>query len=237
MTPPWRMSCAWRDGRERVLEPDLGLVAAAQHRALADRRTPCPARGRARARRSSRGSTSRRAAGSSRAAACMPVASAAASARRRRPLVGARRRSRSALRDDPQQEQVEHGEEAELQRDGDRLEHAHSHLEVERRRCRASTRSPGCSGSRAARRAAVDADAVGRAEVGDRPAAAARARSRRGGARRWSRRARRRSRGCGRSTRRRGRSRALALGDEHARPRRAAARSCELLLRARSAAE
>ena len=112
-------------GGERVLEADLGLVAAAEHRALAD--VVLHARGVAgralddeprlavavgrRGRPATPGACrSRRAARPhGRAARPSPIGARAGPCRR-------------AARD-PQQEQVEDGEEAELQRDGDRLEH------------------------------------------------------------------------------------------------------------------
>ena len=107
---------------------------------------------------------------------CRPGRVGGATAAHARPCPARRSLQRAAR--DPQQEQVEHGEEAELaarRRPARASTASLLDLEARARRCRAR-----CGRRRerlrAARRAsAVDQHAVGRAEVGDRPAAAARA--------------------------------------------------------------
>ena len=77
---------------------------------------------------------------------------------------------------DPQQEEVEDGEEAELQPDRDGLEQAvRGHRSTSKRTSTVPTTmsSPGADRRRRADRTAVDLDAVRRAQVGDRPAVAA----------------------------------------------------------------
>ena len=97
----------------------------------------------------------------------MPVASAYRGAvGLRRAGAAPRRRSRSALQRDPQQEQVEDGEEAELQRDGDGLErhraYSSSNVIVDGPELDLVPRLEHLGAVDAA---AVDRDAVGRAEV------------------------------------------------------------------------
>ena len=194
-------------GARRRTDPRAGSRPGRRGRARRPRRRRTPSPGVCPGARSttSRGSSRRPA----RALAAGGVdagrlGGAPAAACRRRGLRGRAPQVLQRAARDPQQEQVEHGQEAELQRDRDRVEPCITRPRSGTSTVPSSTRSPRSSGCGAVDRAAVDAHAVGRAEVGDRPAAAGRARSRRGGARRWRRRARCRSRGCGRSTRRRG---------------------------------
>ena len=92
---------------------------------------------------------------------------------------------------DPQQEQVEHGQEAELQGDGDRLDDHGGHQSTSKRASTVPTLDPVARAEAVrlvgAHVAPVDAHAVGRAEVGDRPAVAPAGAARRAGARRWCR--------------------------------------------------
>ena len=216
---------------ERVLQADLGLVAAAQHRALAEvvlhaRRVAGRALDdQARLAPGLRGRP--RCAGRSppRADRRRPTASGpTVPGTRRRSFIALREthsRNRNSTARKPNFSATEAGSSAATI----------SRPRSARRRCRASMWSPGCSGLRLADRdvAAVDPHAVGRAEVGDRPRPCAPGGSRRACARRWSRPGRCRTRGCGRSWRRPGRRVALALGHQH----RAARARCALLLQRR----
>ena len=210
-------------GGERVLEQDLD-VAAAERRAVGDV-VGHPAR----VARGARDDEPRRDVGAAvqRAEAGGGVHAGRVLRRDRRAAApaaeGAAAQVLQRAARDPQQEEVEHGEEAELQADGDRFEHVGLSLVVRGERWPlAGERTPdglldleadvggaerdavaGLQRLGAADPVAVDVHAVRRAEVGDRPRARGRrAGSRRGGARRWRRRARRRTRGCGRSPRR-----------------------------------
>ena len=132
--PPWGVSLAWREDANGILEADLGLIAAAHDRALADVVLHA-------------GSVTGRAlddqarlerAGGAAAAPARPGAGRWRRSRRRSPRVGTARRGglrRSLQRAarDPQQEQVEHGQEAELQADGDRLDDHGRHQSTSKR--------------------------------------------------------------------------------------------------------